>query len=180
MIGMKEEDFRKEAIKIAAYLMAVSARTAPKGKGEDYLEILFVDGDEKERIAQKMEELAGSRGQNFIRDANGVRKAEGVLLIGVDGGEPLMLNCGACGFTCKEMPSARKEGRDFVGPNCVFRVLDMGIAIGSAVKLGSIFGVDSRVMYRIGVAARMLGIAKADVVMGIPLASLGKNPFFDR
>lgn len=177
---MSEEKFRSEAIRIAAYLMAVSARTAPKGKGEDYLEILFVDGEEKEKIARKMEELAGTRGENFKRDANGVRKAEGVLLIGVDGSTPLMLNCGACGFTCKEMPPARKEGRDFVGPNCVFRVLDMGIAIGSAVKLGSIFGVDSRVMYRIGVAARMLGIAKADVVMGIPLASLGKNPFFDR
>jgi uncharacterized ferredoxin-like protein len=26
----------------------------------------------------------------------------------------------------------------------------------------------------------MLGIAKADVVMGIPLSSTGKNPFFDR
>lgn len=180
MSNVKEEDFRKEAIKTAAYLMAVSARTAPKGKGEDFLEIIFVDGEEKERIAEKMEELARTRGGNFIRDAKSIMKAEGLLLIGVDGGEPLMLNCGACGFTCGDMPSARKEGRDFMGPNCVFRVLDMGIAIGSAVKLGSIFGVDSRVMYRIGVAARMLGIAKADVVMGIPLASLGKNPFFDR
>ena len=179
---VKEEDFKDEAVRIAAYLMSISARTAPKSRGEDDLEIIYVDGEDKDRIAEKMIELGKERGKGFIVDGESVKKSSGILLIGVNGSKPLRLNCGACGFkTCDEFASAeRVEGRDFVGPNCIFKILDLGIAVGSAVKLASVLNVDNRIMYRIGTAAKMLGIAKADVVMGIPLASTGKNPFFDR
>jgi uncharacterized ferredoxin-like protein len=176
-----EEDIRNEAVRIAAYLMSVSARTAPKSKGEDDVEIIFVDGEEKERIAEKMMELGKSeKNRGFIRDGESLKKASGILLIGVNGGKPLKLNCGACGYGCDELAVERKKGKDFVGPNCIFKVLDLGIAIGSAVKLAAMLSVDNRVMYRVGAAARAIGVAKADVVMGIPLASTGKNPFFDR
>ena len=180
---MCEEELRKEAIKLAAHLLAISARTAPKSKGEDDVEIVYVDGEELEKIAEKMVELAGEKGRSsdFVRDAEGVRKSQAILLIGVNGGKPLGLNCGACGFDCNEFKEiSRKKGKDFVGPNCLFKLLDLGIALGSAVKLASIINVDNRIMYRIGTAAKMLGYAKADVVMGIPLTALGKNPFFDR
>jgi uncharacterized ferredoxin-like protein len=56
----------------------------------------------------------------------------------------------------------------------------MGIALGSAVKTAQMFNVDNRIMYRIGVAARWAGMVDWDYVMGIPLASTGKNIFFDR
>ncbi len=177
---LKEEEFRKEAIKFAAYLMAISARTAPKSKGEDDIEIIYVDGEDKDRIAEKMIELANERGKGWKRDGESVKKAEGILIIGVKGGKPLGLNCGACGYNCDEFKKIDRRGGDFIGPNCVFKILDLGIALGSAVKLASIINVDNRIIYRIGVVARMLGITDADVVMGIPLASLGKNPFFDR
>lgn len=180
---VREEDFREDAVRIAAYLMSISARTAPKSKGEDDVEIIYVDGEDKERLAKAMIDFGQERGmEGFVRDGESVKKALGILLIGVNGGKPLKLNCGACGYaSCKEFESAgRKQGKDFVGPNCVFKLLDLGIAIGSAVKLASLINVDNRIMYRIGTIARKLGIAKADVVMGIPLASLGKNPFFDR
>jgi len=179
---MREEEFKNEAVRIAAYLMSLSARTAPKSKGEDDLEIIYVDGEDKDRIAEKMVELGKERGKGFVVDGESVRKSSGILLIGVNGGKPLRLNCGACGFkTCDEFLSAKREqGRDFTGPNCVFKILDMGIALGSAVKLASLLNVDNRIMYRIGTVAKMMGIAKADVVMGIPLSSAGKNPFFDR
>jgi uncharacterized ferredoxin-like protein len=35
-------------------------------------------------------------------------------------------------------------------------------------------------MYTLGAAARKLGLLDCDVVVGIPLAVGGKNPFFDR
>ncbi|HDD36215.1 MAG: hypothetical protein J7K36_05285 [Archaeoglobaceae archaeon] len=180
---VSEEELRKEAIKIAAHLLAISARTAPKSKGEDDIEIVYVDGEELEKIADKMIELASEKGRDkdFIRDAESVKKSQAVLLIGVNGGKALGLNCGACGFDCNEFKKIeRKKGKDFVGPNCLFKLLDLGIALGSAVKLAGIVSVDNRIMYRIGTAAKMLGYAKADVVMGIPLTALGKNPFFDR
>ena len=177
---LREEEFRREAIRISAYLMAISARTAPKSKGEDDIEVIYVDGEDKDRIAEKMIELEKEKGRGWKRDGESVRRAEGILIIGVKGGKPLGLNCGACGFSCDELKKIKRKRGDFIGPNCVFKILDLGIALGSAVKLASIINVDNRIMYRIGVVARMLGITNADVAIGIPLASLGKNPFFDR
>ncbi len=176
-----EEELRREAIRISAYLMSISARTAPKSKGEDDVEVIYIDGEDKDRIAEKMIELAEKRGKGWKRDGESVKRAEAILLIGVRGSKPLGLNCGACGFkNCDEFKNAKREDGDYTGPNCVFKILDLGIAVGSAVKLASLINVDNRIMYRIGVVARMLGITKCDVALGIPLASLGKNPFFDR
>ena len=67
-----------------------------------------------------------------------------------------------------------------MGPVCAFRLLDMGIALGSAVKTASLLNVDNRIMYRIGVVARLIRIVDWDFVMGIPLSATGKNIFFDR
>ncbi len=179
---MIEDEARKEIVELAAKLMILSAQTAPKSKGEDSLEVIFVPKDELEEIAKKMEELAEKTGdKNFVRDANSVRKSDGVILLGIFGERSIGTNCGACGFnSCSDFAKAERKKVVFVGPNCAFKLLDLGIAIGSAVKLGSVIGVDSRVMYRIGAAAKLLGKAKADVVMGIPLSALSKSPFFDR
>ena len=59
-------------------------------------------------------------------------------------------------------------------------LIDMGIALGSAVKPASLHNVDSRIMYRVGVAVRDLGLVDWDLVLGIPLSVSGKNPYFDR
>ncbi len=61
-----------------------------------------------------------------------------------------------------------------------FRLLDMGIALGSAVKTASMLNVDNRIMYRIGTVARAMKMVAWDFVMGIPLSATGKNIFFDR
>jgi uncharacterized ferredoxin-like protein len=90
------------------------------------------------------------------------------------------LNCGGCGFSnCAEFNEQSLEG-DFRGPNCLLRSLDLGIALGSAVKTASEHNVDNRIMYRIGVSAIRLGMSEANVVHGIPLSATGKNIFFDR
>ncbi len=179
---MLEENLRKEIAELSAKLMALTAQTAPKSKGEDDVEIVVIKGDLKNKLAEKMIEMADEREKNFIRDGESVKKADAVVLIGVFGERTLGLNCGACGFeSCNDFKSSgRREGRDFVGPNCAYKLIDMGIAIGSAAKLSSILGADTRVMYRIGAAAKKLRIARSDVVMGIPISVTSKNPFFDR
>jgi uncharacterized ferredoxin-like protein len=176
-----ETNLREEIIRQAAYQLMITARTAPKAKGEDSLEILLVDGEDKEKIADEMAKMQ-ERHKDFLRDAEGVRKSQVVLLIGVTGDKTIGLNCGACGFeTCSELQKVRKKsGLDFSGPNCAYKLIDLGIALGSAAKLASVIGIDNRIMYRIGAAAKRLGLSKADVVMGIPLTAAGKNPFFDR
>ncbi|MEM2320043.1 MAG: ferredoxin domain-containing protein, partial [Candidatus Bathyarchaeia archaeon] len=60
------------------------------------------------------------------------------------------------------------------------RLVDLGIAIGSAVKTASILNVDNRVMFTVGRAAQNLKLIDGDVVFGIPISIRGSNIFFDR
>ena len=60
------------------------------------------------------------------------------------------------------------------------QAIDLGIALGSAVKLAAELSIDNRIMCTIGAAAKRLNLLDSDVVMGIPLSATGKNPFFDR
>ena len=174
----------KDALMIAAKLMMVAARTAPKSGGKDDILTAIVVGEEKERIAAEMKKIAVERNiPGFERDASNTANSDVVVLIGVRGDKRYGLDCGACGFKdCKGFELAgRVEGRDFPGPTCVFKALDLGIALGSAVKTASCLNVDNRIMYRIGAACVRLGyMPEANVIMGIPLSSTGKNMYFDR
>lgn len=67
-----------------------------------------------------------------------------------------------------------------MGPSCVFKILDLGIALGSAVKTASLLDVDNRIMYRVGAAAVRLKLLPEATVMGIPVSVRGKNIYFDR
>ncbi|MEM0010148.1 MAG: DUF2148 domain-containing protein [Candidatus Bathyarchaeia archaeon] len=174
----------EQAILETARFMQVAARTAPKAYGIDDIYTLVVYGEEKDAIAKKMEEIGEERKIDlFRRDAKNVRDSKAVLLIGVKGDKSIGVNCGACGYrSCKEFDEAEKRaGQDFTGPTCIFKAINFGIAIGSAVKIASILNVDNRVMYRVGAAAMKMGlIPEATIILGIPLSAKGKNIYFDR
>lgn len=171
-----EEEIRNEALVAVAKRMAVAARTAPKACGFDNLVIKIVTGEDISALSTRMVELAEVLGKAFfVRDAGNIEKAEAIVLIGtkhvVQG-----LNCGLCGLeTCAEKEKAG------VKIPCIFNVHDLGLAIGSAVSLAADNRVDNRVMYSVGVAAMDMGMMEGcSPVMAIPLASMGKSPFFDR
>ena len=173
----------KEAVLRVAELMAVSARTAPKARGLDALDIKVVSGRDLERLAEEMEKIASETGMTFFRrDAKSVRMSDAVLLLSVDASKPKGLDCGACGYgSCDEFSKARRtSGVGYAGPNCVFYVMDLGIAVGSAVKTASILNVDNRVMYSVGVAALRLGMVRGSLALGVPLSATGKSIYFDR
>lgn len=167
------------SLRIVADLMAISARTAPKAVGQDFLAIRVVEGEDLRRLGEAMIAYGERVGKkNFDRDGKNVLNSEAVLLIGLKDARVVGLNCAACGSpTCIEPNTVAGE---FRGPQCAMRLLDMGIAIGSAVKTASLLNVDNRVMYRVGVVAREIGLIDADVVMGIPLSATGKSIYFDR
>ena len=181
---IKGEDAERGAVEEVAKLMLVSARTAPKSGGIDDIQTLLMTGEEKDALASEMKKVAGERNiDGFRRDGANVQDSQAVVLIGVRGTKKYGLNCGACGYRdCKEFEMAEKKlGQDFMGPNCVFKLLDMGIALGSAAKMAMELNVDNRIMYRIGVAAKRLGLLpESSVVMGIPLSAKGKSIYFDR
>ena len=180
--GVKAEE---KAVLSVAELMASSARTAPKGRGIDNVVTAIIYGDEKENLANVMEKKV-KKDQNvmaaFKRDAGTLRKSPILLLIGVKGTKPKNLNCGACGYdNCVEFSkSKKKKGEDFTGPICVFEAMDLGIALGSAAKMANEMNIDNRLMYTVGSCAKELELIKADIIIGIPLSTSGKNIFFDR
>ncbi|QSZ68278.1 hypothetical protein RJ40_12625 [Methanofollis aquaemaris] len=176
-----------EAVRLVASLMALSARTAPKGKGVDTIETAVLVDADLTRLADAMRAFGEEHDLGFfLRDAKNVEAADACLLIGCRGAETAAINCGACGYlTCTEMTAAlrapRRGGAPFAGPNCAVRMTDLGIAVGSAVKTASIHNVDNRVLYSGGVGARTLGLLEGcTVVYAVPLKASGKNIFFDR
>lgn len=65
-----------DVLKTAAELMAVSARTAPKAGGQDYVEIKVIGEDKIEKLAQEMIDYGKESNKgNFDRDGENVKKA---------------------------------------------------------------------------------------------------------
>jgi uncharacterized ferredoxin-like protein len=175
------------AVGMVAALMALSARTAPKAKGIDEIEMKVVSGVELGILSDAMREYGTKHNIGFFhRDAGNVARSDACLLIAVRGQVAVGMNCGGCGFpTCEAMLSGSGDctgiSLPFNGPNCVLRMADLGIAVGSAVKTASLHNVDNRVMYSAGVGGLVLGwFPECTVAYGIPLKAAGKNIFFDR
>lgn len=166
-------------IRTIANLMAISARTAPKAAGHDFVTTAVIEGPELRQLGNAMIAFGERTGKaNFDRDGENVLNSEAVILIGIKDAHVVGLDCAACGsLTCIEPNTVDGE---FKGPNCALRLLDMGIALGSAVKTAAMLNVDNRIMYRAGVVAREIGLIDADFVMGIPLSARGKSIYFDR
>ena len=112
-------------LRIIAELAAVSARTAPKSKGEDFVKIKVLEGEEVQKLAQAMVEYGRKVGRrNFDRDGDNVRNSGAGLLIGLKDAKPCGLNCGAFGFpTCAE--NVPRESEEFRGPQCAWRLQDL-------------------------------------------------------
>jgi uncharacterized ferredoxin-like protein len=173
----------KEVVEKLALELLVCARTAPKARGQDNLELAIVtEKDELEMIAQEMERIAerGEAFKFFKRDADNIRNSEALVLISVDFKNPVGVNCGACGYTCDTITKVERKVLDYEGPICAMRLIDLGIAIGSAVAKAKDLCLDNRVMYTVGVAVKRLGLMPGQVILGIPLSVKGKNIYFDR
>jgi uncharacterized ferredoxin-like protein len=171
----------EQGLEMIAELMAVSARTAPKAAGQDFVKIEIIKGATIAKIAETMLAYGTKTGKkNFDRDGANVKNSAAIVLLGIKDSKVVGLNCGACGQpTCAKLASAT-EGPEFKGPYCAYRLMDLGIALGSAVKTASLLNVDNRIMYRIGVVARQMKLIDADIVLGIPISATGKSIYFDR
>lgn len=175
----QEREMEARAALQAASKMCAAARTAPKGKGVDIIHTLALAGEEKDLLADKMDEI-GSRGQGgedcgwFGRDARCVRGAQAVVLIGAENVCRGVPRCSYCGFQdCAAC--ARAGGR------CAFAFVDLGVASASAAAVAAAEHIDNRIMFSIGKAAAEMGYRDEDVMwLGIPLSVSGKNIFFDR
>ncbi|HNX17923.1 MAG TPA: DUF2148 domain-containing protein [Methanoregula sp.] len=181
----------KTAVAAVAGLMALAARTAPKGRGQDTILVRVLTTTEIKKLSRAMTKY-GETHENagfFLRDAKNIAASDSCVIIGAAGKQATGINCGACGYaSCAAFtkaahgPVAKKSKTPFAGPNCAVRMADLGIALGSAVKTAQIHNVDNRIMYSAGSVALDLGFAGKDctVAYAIPLSASGKNIFFDR
>ncbi len=169
-----EKKIEEKGLEQVAALMCVAARSAPKAKGVDNIKTAIFEGEAKEIICKEMENIMNiTNDNNFLRDANNLRQSPLVVLIGTKC-VPLGLNCRMCRENC----DAAKNGKVV----CGFNLIDLGIAVGSAVSVAADLRVDNRIMFRVGIAARRLQLLGEEVkiILGIPLSVSGKNIFFDR
>ena len=170
---LNERDSRHEHILHVARQMMTAARTAPKGKGIDVIEIALVTDDDIQKLSDKLIAMAEENGMKFfLRDADNILQAECIMIVGTRS-LAQGLNCGHCGFpTCASRPE---------GVPCALNTVDVGIAIGSACATAADLRVDTRVMFSAGLAAQQLGWLKnCATVFAIPISASSKNPFFDR
>ena len=157
-----------------------------KAVGIDSISIKILTGKEQANLANQMIKLGKELGLEFFRlNGEQVKESDATILIGVEGRKGLGINCGGCGFTtCAEMAkaiaNAKKKKTLYAGPNCVLKISDLGIAVGSAVKTASIHNVDNRILFTAGVVSLAQGMLKnCSVAYGIPLKASGKNIYFD-
>ncbi|MBU1037789.1 MAG: ferredoxin [Candidatus Omnitrophica bacterium] len=174
---MKMSDqLEKEASSQVAALMAAAARTAPKTRGLDNIEIMVIDDDStKARVISTMKGISKSENRPSLeRDANSIAASQHLIVIGVKA-NPAGLNCGFCGYAnCGELSKTKGI--------CAYNSMDLGIAVSSAAEMAGRFHIDNRLMYSIGRACLDMKLFSGTVkqALGIPLSVTGKNPFFDR
>lgn len=175
----EQEQIYQEALLATAKRMCAAAQTAPKGHGLDSIVTCILTGDEKEQLACEMERL----GKEYMgeamptwygRDANCVRKAGAVVVIGAKHMRRGMSHCGQCGFaSCAANAAA--------GGKCALAFTDLGIAIGSAVSVAGDDRIDNRIMFSIAqTLGQMPEYGPEYIWYGIPLSISAKNIFMDR
>jgi uncharacterized ferredoxin-like protein len=174
---MKESsELEKQAGYHIATLMAAAARTAPKTRGIDNIQVVAIDDENaKQKLVDKMKEIARLENRpSFERDANNLSASPVIIAIGVQS-NPAGLDCGFCGNpTCDSLKN--KNGV------CSFNSMDLGIAACSAAGIAANFHADNRMMFSIGRSCLDLKLFGEGVkqAVGIPLSITGKSPFFDR
>ena len=172
---INERDTRHERLLLVANEMMTAARTAPKGKGIDIIEVMMVTGETIDYLSKAMLKYSEETGMKFVtRDAKNILLAEAIVLIGTKS-KVQNLNCGYCGFdTCAEKLTLPEVP-------CALNTIDVGIAIGSACSVAADHRVDSRVMFSVGRVAQELNLMPGcSSIFGIPISGSTKNPFFDR
>src|SRR5712692_2000685 len=190
------DELRADTVRQAAMTMAGAAITAPKSGGQLFMQggklfmetVILDDKATLGRLAAWMRARGKERREAiWFRDAEAAEAIDAVLFVGLSDWYPPVYDCGACGYaTCAEFMQATNQLRrdsqelEFVGPQCNLRDIDLGIAVGSAAKTAAIHSIDARCQTRIAVAARKLGVIKADIAVALSLSLTHKAVGFDR
>jgi uncharacterized ferredoxin-like protein len=188
---------RQDTVLQVSQLMAAAAITAPKSGGQlflagkpNFIETVVVHDDAtKTQLATWMRSRGKERREQiWFRDADVAEAVDAILFVGLaPNWYPPNYDCGACGYaTCAEFLHhtsalrADAEELEFKGPTCNLRDVDLGIAVGSAAKTAALHSIDCRCQTRVAVAARKIGIIRAEIAVALSLSISPKSIGFDR
>lgn len=190
------EGLRGDTVRQVAKLMAAAAITAPKSGGQLFLagKHLFIetvivdDQDTLEELAAWMRARGKERREAiWFRDAEAAEAIDAVLFVGLADWYPPRLRLRRLRLRhlrrvhARDQAAPRRVGRARVRRTaCNLRDIDLGIAVGSAAKTAAIHSIDARCQTRIAVAARKLGLIKADIAVALSLSLTHKAIGFDR
>ena len=190
-----------EGFLAAAQLCAMAALKAPQVTGATELEIEILTGEDLDPIIEVLE-ILGEDNTVCFGDSKTLRacKDKGtlpvVMLIGGKGvaNSNLGWGCGACGFaSCRNHDTAVVEERakppDFTrpsafgtpGPVCVWKAIDVGIAMDYAAATAAQHNVENRAMASVGAISQALGyLAGCEIAVGMCLGPAEPEVYYNR
>ena len=79
-----ERDIRRQLVVEGAKRMVTAARTAPKAKGCDIIEVMLVTDEDIQVLSNGLREIGLQRSERngLVRDAENILSADAVVLIG--------------------------------------------------------------------------------------------------
>jgi len=167
--------------------MALAARTAPKGKGTDMLEIRVLAKKDMKKLAARLEKLGKEKDIGFFLRMQEPRRLGRLCPYRLPGRRSRrhqlrrLRVCDCADFT-KALRKKSKRETPFAGPTASSAWPTSASRSVQQSRPPRFITWTNRVMYSGGVAARDLCLFSKDctVVYAIPLSATGKNIFFDR
>jgi len=152
----------------AAQKAVVAALKAPQLTGKTKVKATIITGEDLEPVVEALGILGET--SDFIRGdyvtiKRNIEKGTPpvAIVFGADCTQSATnWNCGACGFaTCAEFNKYAKEnagmGADWVGPSCIWKTVDLGLAVDWAAAAVWHENLDNRVQDSVGAVAGLLG-----------------------
>ncbi|MBS3817785.1 MAG: hypothetical protein KGY76_09520 [Candidatus Thermoplasmatota archaeon] len=168
---MKEKSMRKTV----SDLIKIAAENSPK-ISEDDIELVSLDDAEKEMLVEEMYQLSDEfDDESYSEEGESIETSDKIFLIGLEDHEPLDIDCRACGFeSCKDFQDAEEKEKIFKGPNCVFKILDLGMSLGYAWTTSEMHKVKPDISIKGGLAAVHLGLSETRICLAMTIKT-GSN-----
>lgn len=161
----------KKDIKTIANLISIASRNSTGDFGKSFTEVTILDEAEKDMLVEEMFQMSDSRDEEiFVSKGEEIDKSDAVILLGAKEHPGYGIDCKACGFDdCESFEEAEKVEDILEGPNCTYRMIELGIAIGAALKTAGMNSVDAEIMVHAGLAAKHLGLSTSKVCIALSI-----------
>lgn len=169
---------KKKITEIVIDLITISAETSPKSSG-NFIETLTLDEAEGEMLGEELYQLSDELDdETYSEEGDLVNSADELMIIGLKDHPALDIDCSACGYKdCEAYSNADQTEEIFQGPNCAFRLIDLGMSIGRALNTAETHNMDYNVSIKGGLAAKNLGLSDSRICLALLMNVLSEKSY---